>query len=62
MNKKRIHVRSLKEVSLEANAAYDKYRKENPDLYPESSRVYFVQGWIETAYNVLYEAINADQP
>lgn len=57
MNKKKIQDDSLEEVLASANAAYDKHKRENPLLYPEESRVHFVKGWLEQAYENLYNKI-----
>lgn len=59
MNKKKIKADSLEEILASANAAYDKHKREKPLLYTEDSRVHFVKGWLEQAYESLYNKINS---
>lgn len=54
LNSKINSIKRLEEVLARANAVYDKHIDENPQMYKEDQRVYFVQGWLETAYETLY--------
>lgn len=59
MDRKSVEPDSLEAVLTSANAAYDKYKKVKPHLYPEEGRVHFVQGWLRQAYENLYNKINS---
>lgn len=59
MENKKIKAPKTEEVLALANAAYDKHQKEQPNMYPESSRIHFVHGWLISSYTDLYNSINS---